>query len=44
MTFGYGIDATGSSCKNQRCETNICFSSQRTSRHDGDRPLVTLGL
>jgi hypothetical protein len=40
MTFGYGIDATDSSCKNQWCGTNI-FSSQRTGRHDDDRPLVT---
>jgi len=44
MTFGYGIDATDSACKNQRCETNICFSRQRAGRHNDDRPLVTLGL
>jgi hypothetical protein len=42
MTFGYGVDATDSACKNQRCETNICFSRQRASRHNDDRPLVTL--
>jgi hypothetical protein len=44
MTFGYGIDATDSACKNQRCGTNICFSRQRAGRHNDDRPLVTLGL
>jgi hypothetical protein len=36
MTFGYGIDATASACKNQRCETNICFSRQRAGRHNDD--------
>jgi hypothetical protein len=44
MTFGYGIDATDSGCKNQRCGTNICFSRQRAGRHNDDRPLATLGL
>jgi hypothetical protein len=44
MTFGYGIDATDSACKNQRCGTNICFSGQRAGRQNDDRPLVTLGL
>src|SRR5436305_14800527 len=44
MTFGDGIDATDSACKNQRCGTNICFSCQRAGRHNDDRPLVTLGL
>jgi hypothetical protein len=44
MTFGYGIDATDSACKNQRCETDICFSRQRAGCHNDDRPLVTLGL
>jgi hypothetical protein len=44
MTFGYGIDATGSARKNQRCRTNICFLRQRAGRHNDDRPLVPLGL
>jgi hypothetical protein len=44
MTFGDGIDATDTACKNQRCGTNICFSRQRAGRHNDDRPLVTLGL
>jgi hypothetical protein len=44
MTFCYGIDATGSACKNQRCGTNICFSRQRAGRHNDDRPLGTVGL
>jgi hypothetical protein len=44
MSFGYGIDATGSACKNQQCGTNICFLRQRAGRHNDDRSLVTLGL
>jgi len=35
MTFGYGIDAIGLACKNQRCET-ICFSRQRAGRYNDD--------
>jgi len=31
MTFGYGIDATDSACKNQRRGTNMCFGD-RTAR------------
>jgi hypothetical protein len=44
MTFGYGIDATYSVCKNRRCGTNICFSRQSASRHDDDRPLGAFEL
>jgi hypothetical protein len=44
MTFGYGIDATDSARKNQRCGTNICFSRRKAGRHNDDRPPVTLGL
>src|SRR5215472_4262978 len=40
MTFGYGIDATDSACKNQRRGTNIRFPRQRASRHSDDRSLA----
>jgi hypothetical protein len=36
MTFGYGIDATDSACKNQRCET--------TSASHAKGPAVTMTI
>src|SRR3954469_10559789 len=33
ITFGYGIDAIGSTCKNQGC---VCFSRQRAGRYNDD--------
>jgi hypothetical protein len=44
MTFGYGIDATDSACKKQRCVTIVCFPRQRAGRHNDDRPLISFGF
>jgi hypothetical protein len=43
MTFGYGVDATDSACKDQRCETNIgrsfpLGSEKISTEGDYDKP------